>query len=61
MELTELRQQIDSIDDQLVQLFCQRMEVAAQIADCKKRSGTPIYVPAREREKLQDVAQKAGA
>ena len=60
MELTELRQQIDSIDDQLVQLFCQRMEVAAQIADCKKRSGTPIYVPAREREKLQDVAQKAG-
>lgn len=60
MELTELRQQIDSIDDQLVQLFCQRMEVAAQIADCKKRSGTPIYVSAREREKLQDVAQKAG-
>lgn len=60
MELTELRQQIDSIDDQLVQLFCQRMEVAAQIAECKKRSGTPIYVPAREREKLQDVAQKAG-
>ena len=60
MELTELRQQIDSIDDQLVQLFCQRMEVAAQIADCKKRSGTPIYVPAREREKLQDVARKAG-
>ena len=60
MELTELRQQIDSIDDQLVQLFCQRMEVAARIADCKKRSGTPIYVPAREREKLQDVAQKAG-
>ena len=60
MELTELRQQIDSIDDQLVQLFCQRMEVAAQIADCKKRSGTPIYVPAREREKLQDIAQKAG-
>lgn len=60
MELTELRQQIDSIDDQLVQLFCQRMEVAAQIAECKKRSGTPIYVPVREREKLQDVAQKAG-
>lgn len=60
MELTELRKQIDTIDDQLVQLFCQRMEVAAQISACKLRTGTPIYVPAREREKLQDVAQKAG-
>ena len=60
MELTQLRQDIDKIDDELVSLFCQRMEVAAKIADCKRDSGTPIYVPAREREKLQDVAQKAG-
>lgn len=60
MELTQLRQDIDKIDDELVSLFCQRMEVAAKIADCKRESGTPIYVPAREREKLQDVAQKAG-
>ena len=48
MELTQLRQDIDKIDDELVSLFCQRMEVAAKIADCKRESGTPIYVPARE-------------
>ncbi len=60
MELNELRTQIDSIDDELVKLFGQRMEVAAQIADYKKANGLPIFVPAREREKLLDVATKAG-
>lgn len=60
MDIKELRGQIDQIDDALVQLFCQRMDVAAQIADYKKANNMPIHVPAREREKLMDVAQKAG-
>ena len=60
MEIQELRGQIDQIDDQLVKLFAQRMDVAAQIADYKKAENLPIFVPAREREKLVDVAQKAG-
>lgn len=60
MDILELRQEIDKIDDQLVALFGQRMEVAAQIADYKKARSMPIYVPSREREKLMDVAKKAG-
>ncbi len=60
MNIQELRGKIDSIDTQLVELFAQRMEAAAQIADYKKANNLPIYVPAREREILQDVAQKAG-
>ena len=60
MELKDLRGQIDSIDDELVKLFGQRMEIAAQIADYKKENNLPIFVPAREREKLMDVATKAG-
>lgn len=60
MELTELRNQIDTIDDQLVDLFVQRMEVAAKIAGVKKEKSLPVFVPAREREKLADVAKKAG-
>ncbi len=60
MELSELRKEIDGIDDQLVRLFCQRMDVAARIADYKKQNGLPILVPVREREKLMDVASKAG-
>ena len=60
MDIQKLRQQIDTIDDQLVSLFGQRMDIAAQIADYKKDNGLPIYVPSRERIKLQDVAEKAG-
>ena len=60
MDLNELRGQIDQIDDELVKLFTQRMEVSAQIADYKKEKSLPIFVPAREREKLADVAEKAG-
>ena len=60
MDIQQMRQQIDQIDDQLVELFCQRMSVSHAIADYKKDNNLPIHVPAREREKLQDVAQKAG-
>ena len=58
MDLKDLRTEIDLIDDQLVQLFAQRMDVSARIADYKKQNNMPIYVPAREREKLLDVSQK---
>lgn len=60
MDLTEIRNQIDQIDDQLVQLFCQRMNLSAQVADYKKANNLPIFVPARERAILQKVAEKAG-
>ncbi len=60
MDIQELRAQINGIDDDLVKLFVKRMETAAQIADYKKENNLPIYVPAREREILQDVAKKAG-
>ncbi len=60
MELSDLRLEIDKIDDELVRLFGQRMDIAAQIAAYKKENNLPILVPAREREKLQDVAEKAG-
>ena len=60
MELNELRGQIDRIDDQLVELFVKRMGIAAAIGDYKKQHNLPIFVPAREREKLKEVAEKAG-
>ena len=60
MELSELRNRIDEIDSELVRLFTFRMDIAAQVADFKRENNLPIYVPARERAILQDVAQKAG-
>ncbi|MBQ8621747.1 MAG: prephenate dehydratase [Oscillospiraceae bacterium] len=60
MDIKDLREEIDKIDDALVKLFAARMDVAAKIADFKKENNLPILVPAREREKLVDVAEKAG-
>ena len=60
MDLNELRQEIDQIDDQLVKLFCQRMDVAARVADYKRENNLPIFHPGRERAILQKVADKAG-
>ena len=57
MELAELRQKIDGIDRELVHLFTQRMEIAAEIGEYKKEHGLPVYAPAREREKLKDLSQ----
>ena len=44
MDIQDLRQQIDFKDDQLVSLFGQRMDIAAQIADYKKENNLPIHV-----------------
>ena len=60
MELKDFRDQIDQIDNELVRLFTRRMDLSAQIADYKKENNLPIYVPARERAILQDIAEKAG-
>lgn len=60
MDLQELRNRIDQIDTDLVRLFTDRMDIAAQIADFKRENSLPIYVPNRERAVLQNVAQKAG-
>ena len=61
MDLTEIRQEIDGIDQELVRLFCARMNLSAQVADYKKANNLPIFVPARERAILQKVAQMAGS
>lgn len=60
MDISELRSEIDRIDDTLIQAFCQRMDIAAQIAQYKKEHNLPILAPSRERQKLLDVAEKAG-
>ena len=60
MDIHELRGEIDKIDDELVKLFVRRMEIAAQVAAYKKENNLPIFVPARESEKLVDIGEKAG-
>ena len=60
MDLSELRNEINQIDDEILQLFLRRMDVAGQVADYKHAHDLPILQPAREREILKKVADKAG-
>lgn len=60
MELDKLRQEIDNIDNQLIELFAKRMEVSGNIALAKKTMGKKVFDPARERQKLSDIAQLSG-
>ena len=60
MDLNELRNEINQIDDEILNLFLRRMDVAGQVADYKREHGLPILQPAREREILKKVADKAG-
>ena len=58
MDLSQYREQIDRIDDELIQLFARRMETAAQIAQWKRQAGKPVMDAGRERAKLLDVMGK---
>jgi chorismate mutase / prephenate dehydratase len=49
MTLEELRQQIDAIDNQMLQLLIQRMEVVKKVGDLKRATNTIIYRPEREK------------
>ena len=58
MELSEVRKELDGIDGQLIELFCRRMELAKDVAEAKRGTGKAVFDPAREREKLLDVASR---
>ncbi len=57
MELKDYRDQMDLLDAELVKLFGDRMELAAQIAEYKRENGLPVLDSAREREKLLRIAE----
>ena len=51
-QLAPLRQQIDQLDRQLVELLNQRARVVVQIGHIKRGGHTPIYVADREHQVL---------
>lgn len=61
MDLKNYRRQIDEIDNELLRLFKERMDVSRQIASYKKEHDLPALDMTREREKLSDIKEKAGA
>lgn len=49
MNLDDLRVEIDSLDSEIVRLLNERINVVLKIGEAKKKSGSEIYVPSRER------------
>ncbi len=60
MELSEIRAKIDAVDDQLLDLFLERMELSEAVAAYKNEHKLPILNKTREREILAKVTEKAG-
>lgn len=59
MDLKQVREKIDEVDHELLDLFCERMDLAAAVAESKIGTGKAVFDPAREREKLLDVARRS--
>ena len=57
--LEELRVRLDEIDDQIVNLYEQRMEICAHVGEYKIQTGKKVLDRQREKEKLESVAGKA--
>ena len=60
MTIEELRARIDRIDSDLIRLYGERMETAAEIGKYKQEHNLPVSDPAREREVLNKVGAEAG-
>ena len=60
MELSEIRKNIDAVDDQLLELFLRRMELSEEVAAYKNENHLPILNKQREREILAKVTERAG-
>ena len=54
-DLTKLRDQIDTIDDQIVKLFEERMAVSEGVAAYKRGVGKPVLDKEREKIKIEKI------
>lgn len=59
MNLEELRKQIDTLDDKLVEILAERMRLSKQVGEVKKQTNTPFIDPIRFEQLLRRVIEKA--
>lgn len=55
VDMKKYRDKIDKIDAQILKLYEERMDVARSIGEYKLENGLPVYDPAREDAKLDEV------
>ena len=59
MDLNEIRDRIDDVDDQLINLFCERMKLSNEVAAFKREKGIPVIDMDRERAKRNNIFEKS--
>ena len=57
--LVELRNEIDVIDREIVDLFQKRMKISSEVAEYKISTGKKVFDRAREAQKIQAVTELA--
>ena len=57
MDLKDIRNKIDSIDDELTELFKKRMDIVSEVAAYKREKGLPILNSQRERDIVARITE----
>jgi chorismate mutase len=55
MEISDWRNRIDELDEQIVKLLCERAAAAVAIGQLKAQNAAPIYEPQREQAVFDHV------
>jgi len=58
-QLSNLRDEIDDVDSQLVQLLAKRRTITTKVGELKSKVGMPIYAPEREADLLSKRRMQA--
>ena len=59
MDLTDIRNEIDQIDNELTALLERRMNCSLKVAEIKRAEGLPVYHPGREQSIFEKVKAKS--
>ena len=58
MDLEQIRNKIDAVDDQIAELFNERMHLIEQVVEAKKTEGKAVNDKEREKNVLLRVCEK---
>jgi chorismate mutase len=58
-QLAAYRQQIDSLDQRIVELFQQRARVVEEVGNIKRQAHLPVTVPGREQQVIEKARELA--
>ena len=58
--ILELRQQIDTLDEEIIQLLMKRMDFSKKVGKLKEKLDIPVEDKSRENEIIDRLTQQAG-